>query len=345
MALPGDSLEWLFGELAHAVAHGKALPEALSELARAEGGSRRGLAAGRLAEALARGETLAGAVAADPQTYPPGVAAALEAGEKGGRLAEVLTTLCDHARMDGALRYSLSRALIYPLIISIGATVSLLFIHARIVPMFRRMFEELCIELPALTQLTLSGGALVLATLLVIGPAAVLAGLYLISWDSFGRFDFLDAARLRLPVVGRPVRRILLARWCATAGALFAAGVPEARAVRLAGESTGNLAVNRASAEIAAGLEAGVPLSQAMAAQSFFPPLLSWMVGASDRAGGHGDLWALAQETYSDQARVETTIMTMIVGVFFVFVMLQLVALTVLSMFQPLIKLMNSLGG
>lgn len=344
MALPGNDLEWLFGELAHAVRQGKPLAETAGELARAEEGTRRGRAADRLGRAIGQGRTLSAAIVEDAATYPPGTAAAVEAGERSGRLPEVLTTLCEYARMEDDLRHNLSRAILYPVIISIGAAAAMIFIHVAIVPQFWHIFNELNIELPLMT----TGGLLAIKTLsvlLVLIPAAVITLLYLVTAPWMPWRALMDSLRIGLPVLGAPARRILLSRWCATVGMLFSAGVPEPRAVRLAGESCGNLTVRAVSDRMAERIEAGAPLSQAMQAQSFFPPVLSWMVGASEQAGGHRRLWPLVREIYTDQARIEMTMVAMVVGVFFAFVTIQLVGLTVFSLFLPLIKLMNSLGG
>lgn len=344
MALPGNDLEWLFGELAHTVRQGKPLAGALAGLARAEESTRRGKAADRLSRAVSLGRTLSAAVAEDAATYPPGTVAAVEAGERSGRLAEVLTTLCEHARMEDDLRHNLSRAIVYPVIISIGAAAAMIFIHIVIVPQFWQMFDELNVELPFMT----TEGILaikIMSVLLVFIPAGVITVLYLVTAPWMPWRPLLDALRVGLPVVGAPLRRLLLSRWCATAGMLFAAGVPEPKAVRLAGDSSGNLAVRSTSHRIADRIEAGTPLSQAMSRESFFPPVLSWMVGAAEQGGGHRALWPIVRDIYTDQARVETTVVAMVVGVFFAFVTIQLVGLTVWSLFLPLIKLMNSLGG
>lgn len=344
MALPGNDLEWLFGELAHAVRQGKPLAEVLAELARAGEGTRRGRAAGRLAAAVAQGRGLAAALAKDAPSYPPGTIAAVEAGERSGRLPEVLTVLCEYSRLEDDFRHNLSRAILYPVIIAAGAAAAMLFIHISIVPQFWSIFTELDIEIPAMTTVGMLA-VKIISVLIVFAPAAVIALLYLVTLPWPWGTAALDTLRISLPVLGAPVRRILLSRWCATAGMLFSAGVPEPAAVRLAGESSGNRCVRDLSRGMAGRIESGAPLSQAMQGQGFFPPVLSWMVGAAEQAGGHRNVWPLVREIYSDQARVETTVVAMIVGVFFAFVTIQLVGLTVWSLFLPLIRLMSYLGG
>jgi type IV pilus assembly protein PilC len=128
-------------------------------------------------------------------------------------------------------------------------------------------------------------------------------------------------------------------------GVLVNAGVPEAQAVRLAGRSTGHAGFEAQSEWIAAELEKGRPLAEAMGAKSFFPPMLAWMVGASQKAGGHAAIWPAAQELYRAQGERLSHVTSAVLRVVFLILAVQVVGLTVMAMFLPLIKLMNSLGG
>ena len=96
---------------------------------------------------------------------------------------------------------------------------------------------------------------------------------------------------------------------------------------------------------IAAELEKGRPLADAMAAKSFFPPILSWMVGASQSSGGHAAIWPAAQELFRGQGERLSYITSIVLRVVFLVLAVQVVGVTVLGLFLPLIKLMNALGG
>jgi type IV pilus assembly protein PilC len=141
------------------------------------------------------------------------------------------------------------------------------------------------------------------------------------------------------------LRRFFLTRWCGTMGVLVIAGVPEPQAVRLAGRSTGHAGFEAQSEWIAAELEKGRPLAEAMNAKSFFPPMLAWMVGASQKAGGHAAVWPAAQELYRAQGERLFRVASGVLSVVFFLLAMQIVGLTVFALFLPLIRLMQSLGG
>ena len=129
--LRSSDQDWLFMEMAQAVSRGRPLPEALDELAGA--GGRRGRAARRLAEAMRRGRSFSTA-AGEAGVFMLGVPQAIEAGERSGRLAEVLRSLSDHARTQQTLRYNIVQAILYPVTIACAALALVLFLNARAMP-------------------------------------------------------------------------------------------------------------------------------------------------------------------------------------------------------------------
>jgi type II secretory pathway component PulF len=82
-----------------------------------------------------------------------------------------------------------------------------------------------------------------------------------------------------------------------------------------------------------------------MRAKSLFPPMLAWMVGASQKSGGHAAVWPAAQELYRAQGERLSYVTSVVLRVVFLVLAVQMVGLTVIALFLPLIKLMNSLGG
>lgn len=344
MALAGHDVEWLFGEIAHAARRGKPLADVVGELALAEKGTRRGRAAERLAQRLAEGKSLSAAVAAAERDYPPGSAAAIEAGEMSGRLPESLTAMAESATIEDTLRHRISLTFLYPLIMAVACSAIMVFLQIAFIPPFQQTFQELNVELPYVTRI-MPMLVITVSTVGVFIPAGVLALLFLVTVPWLMGRSVIDHLRFAAPLVSRPIRHVLLSRWCATAGPLFAAGVPEGRAVRIAGESTGNRATWRLSKRMSAEIESGVPLPQAMMKEPFFPPVLSWMVGASAAAGGHRDLWPLVREIYRDHAQTETATISVALSFGFMCITLTLVILSAVAVILPIVKLMCCLGG
>lgn len=91
---------------------------------------------------------------------------------------------------------------------------------------------------------------------------------------------------LRLPIVGRLVRAVAMARFCRTFGSALAGGVPPPEAMTLAGLSTGNAAVQDAARRARETLEEGSTVSDSLAAgKAIFPSTIVWMLHISEQRG------------------------------------------------------------
>ena len=339
-----QDLEWLWEEIAHAVRQENPLPTALQELSRTHAGTRRGKIARRLGESLARGMTLSDAVAVEGKRLPAGAAAAIEAGERGGQLAQSLQALAENAHAEGSLRASITQAVAYPVVLAFASLGALLFINLSILPQFQEMWDEFDVQLPA-TTLMLPTFLPVASVALLLLPALTLTVLYLLPAGALPCRRLLDWARVELPVMGGVMRRLAVAQWCGTMSFLVRAGVPEPQAVRLAGESIGNTSLATISQAMGDRLDAGVRLGEAMGQKRFFPPPLTWMVQASEKAGGHQHVWAAAHELYCEQSQRRAYVVSVILRVIFVCLAFQMVALTLHALFGPLIQLLHCMGG
>ncbi len=265
----------------------------------------------------------------------------LAAGERAGRLPEVLDSLAQDARMVDTLRYNITYAIAYPCLLALFALGLLFALHLLLLPGFERMFRELDINLPFLTRY-MPIIAPVEAVVLLVLPALALMLLYVVP---FVIPVGLDGVRLKVPIVGRLFHRMLLARWCRMAGLLFVAGVPEPEAVRIIGRASGNRIVRKMSDRMAIALEAGVPMESVMASeQSFFPPMLTWSAGAATASGGHARIWPVAEELYRRQARSSSAIVGVVLRLFFPVVAYQIIGMSLVAQFLPLFKLMNFIG-
>jgi len=341
--LSGADQEWLWSEMAHAVRTSQPLPEALRELARANPGTRRGAAAQRIAESLSSGKTLCQTIAED-RTFPLGAAEALEGGQRSGRLEVVLESLAENARTEANFRLGIIHAIAYPAVVAVAGLAAGTFIQLRILPLFDQMYRELDVELPILTKFGLRGFTIEAFGLLVASALALML-LYVVPARHVPFRGICDGLRLHLPLLGDVLRRFLLARWCGSMALLVRAGVPEPLAVRLAGRSTGHAGVEMQSLRLAEELEKGTPLAEAMEEKRFFPPPLVWMVSSSQRIGGHADVWPAAQDLYQTQGERLSYVASIVLRVLFIVLAILMVAVTVMSLFLPMIKLMNSLGG
>jgi type IV pilus assembly protein PilC len=165
----------------------------------------------------------------------------VKAGEAGGALEVILQRLSDFLERSESLKRVVKGALIYPIAVVFITIGILVFIMMKIVPTFKKMFEEFGFPLPAITQLLMAMSDYVVNYwfLLVAIPAAVWMVGKLVRKFKHGRMGY-DMYILKLPVFGSLIEKNILARTTRTLGTLVASGVPILDALNITRETAGN---------------------------------------------------------------------------------------------------------
>ena len=346
-ALSQTDQEWLWTEVAHAVRTELPLATVLMELAASEGGTRCGQVACLLADGLGAGKSFSQAVAEYRRRFPPYVVPALEAGERSGRLLDVLESLRENATLGESLRHRLAVAMGYPIVIGLVGVAIHLFLLVWLMPQFAMLFEELEIwewHGRQRWELCLLGVQVGLALLLFL-PIAALLILYVLPSRCRPRWTALDRVRIRLPMVGRAARLICEWRWHDMMSLLLAAGVPEPDVVRMAGEATGNAHFDAQSRKLAERVSGGERLGEALDDVSLFEPILAWGVRMAEARGGHDHMWKpIAEDARTDAYAAVRLAADLLATVFFAIAAF-LAAVLIMLIFSPLVALMRMMGG
>lgn len=273
-------------QLAGLVSSGLPLERALSALAEeAEKDEQRRLVASLRAEVNA-GASFATALGQHPREFSPIYTGVIAAGEQSGQLGTVLESLADDLETREALKNKLVGASLYPAIVTVVAIVIVVFLVSYVVPQVAGVFAGSKRALPFLTVVMLAisdfvrnYGWLMLGLLVLAGVGLVLAR----------RNDALrlrmDAAWLRLPLVGRLARGYNAARFAATLAMLAAAGVPILRALQTAAETLSNRSMRADALDALVLVREGAPLASALASKKRFPPLVAMFARLGEQTG------------------------------------------------------------
>src|ERR671914_2479007 len=100
------------------------------------------------------GAALSDALKRHPDVFNELYVAMVQAGETGGILDQTLVRVATQLEKDAALRRQIKAAMIYPALIGGFALIVLVALVAFLVPVFEKIFADLCGELPAITKFT-----------------------------------------------------------------------------------------------------------------------------------------------------------------------------------------------
>jgi general secretion pathway protein F len=273
-------------QLAGLVSAGLPLERALTSLAdEAETPAQRDVVAAIRSE-VNGGTTLAAALAQHPREFSAIYIAVIGAGEHSGQLGLVLERLADELEEQHTLQSKLLAAALYPAIVSLVALAIVLFLLTYVVPQIASVFASSKQALPLLTRAMLgisegvrSYGLLALIAIVLIAICARFV------WAGATFRLKVDAAWLRLPVLGRMARSYNAARFASTLAMLAAAGVPILKALQAAAETLSNRAMREDALHALSQVREGAPLASALAHKQRFPALLAMFARLGEQTG------------------------------------------------------------
>ena len=240
-----------------------------------------------LVENIEGGQTLSQAMAAHPGLFNRVFLSLIRAGEASGDLDRVLDNLTASLKWEDELIAHTQKLLLYPAFVStivLGATT---FLMIYMVPQLKLFVGNMGQALPAHTRALFLISDLLLdywyVPLLLPGLITALL-IYLLHNNPLARRRF-DALKLRLPLVGGILKKIILSRFAGTFAMLYAAGIPVLESLRTTRDVVGNRVIRRALEQTEQAIREGRNMAAAFQDTGLFPPLVVRMVRIGESTG------------------------------------------------------------
>ncbi|HVY97334.1 MAG TPA: type II secretion system F family protein [Solirubrobacterales bacterium] len=294
------------------------------------------------------GSTLEQAMARHPQVFDRLYRAMIRSGEQSGRLEEALDRIAFQVEKTDALRRQVKSALMYPALVFSFATVVLVAIVAFVIPVFAGIFKELAEEhpdesaaLPIPTQICVSASEVITGYWFVIIPAIAI-GLF-----AFFRWKRTDQGRdawsriiLRIPFkIGDVIQKVALARWSRTFSGAVSAGVPMLQAIKLTGDTAGNVVIERAMDDMYASVKRGGSLAGPIEATPIFPPMVGHMVAVGEETGQLEHMLSKVADFYEAEVDAKVKALTALLEPVMIVFVGGIVGFIVISMYLPMFSI------
>ena len=342
-ALGSETLAQLTRQLATLLRGGLPLDAALNALAAQR--ARHGEVLMGVRARVQEGYSFAEALGASRRTFPELLVATVGAGERIGRLEEVLERLAEHFEKRQALRQQVRAALAYPMVLTVFslAIVSLMLVY--VVPQVTPVFVDSGVELPRLTRVLIAVSDFARAWgWLALLAAAAGCGL-------LARALRLPAARLKLhrlllrtPLFGALSRELNSARLMQSLSTLTDAGVSVWESLRVAARMLTNLPMREAAMDAAREVSEGKPAAEALDRDGLFPPLCIQLIASGEASGELHQLLGRAAETQERELSARINTLTSLLQPVLIMLVGGFVLLIVLSILMPIFE-MNRLIG
>ncbi len=237
------------------------------------------------------GSTLEQAMERYPKVFDRLFRAMVRSGEQSGRLDEAMDRIAFQVEKADGLRRQVKSALMYPSLVFGFAIVVLVAIVVFVIPTFVGIFEDIATEnpgessdLPLPTQICVSVSDALTGYWYIIIPALVISVAAFFKWKKTERgHEIWDRFKLRLPAkIGDVIQKVALARWSRTFSGAVSSGVPMLQAIKLTGETSGNIVVEQAMDDVYASVKQGGSLAGPIEDNPIFPPMVGHMIAVGE---------------------------------------------------------------
>jgi type IV pilus assembly protein PilC len=304
-------------------------------------------AAAGLRADIEAGSTLEQAMSRHPQVFDRLYRAMIRSGEESGRLDEALDRIAYQVEKTDALRRQVKSALMYPALVFGFAAVVLIAIVAFVIPVFAGIFKDLGDEngesasLPLPTQICVSTSEAITGYWFVILPLMVIGGFAFVQWKRTERGqEVWTRFTLRIPMkIGDVIQKVALARWSRTFSGAVSAGVPMLQAIKLTGETSGNVVIEQAMEDVYASAKRGGSLAAPIQANAIFPPMVGHMVSVGEETGQLEHMMSKIADFYEAEVDAKVKALTALLEPVMIVFVGGIVGFIVIAMYMPMFSI------
>lgn len=299
-----------------------------------------------LVDAVRGGSDLSAAMEQCPRSFTPLYVSMVKAGEVSGQMDIILNRLADYMEAAEELSREIKSAMTYPVISMVLVVGITMFLMMGVVPTFKDVFESLDTDLPAITQmvLDLSNFLRANAVLVIGGMFTAFAGVVLFKKTRTGE-RFFDHLLLRLPVFGVLFQKVCLARFSRTFATLVRSGVPIMATLDIVAATSGNWVLTKAVLASRDSVRSGNLLSEPLANEKIFPPMVTRMIAIGERTGALETLLEKIAEFYDSQVKAQVKALTSLIEPLLISFMGIVVGGVVLAIFLPILNMVSNLSA
>ena len=240
-----------------------------------------------LVESIEGGQKLSAAMDEQPKVFNKVFVNLIRAGESTGRLPAVLQNLTESLKWEDELASQTKKLLMYPAFVGTIVLSATFFLMVYMVPQLKQFVKNMGQALPPHTQFLFFVSDMLVAywyvVLLIPISAAVVINIML-HINPLARARF-DGFKLKFPLLGDILRKIILSRFTNTFALLYSSGIPILDSIRTTQDVVGNAVVRQGLERVEQLIVEGQNVTAAFHSIGFFPPLVIRMLRVGESTG------------------------------------------------------------
>ena len=285
-AVRTEDLVMLTAQLGNMLAAGMSLPTSLRILADQTEKMIIVDAINQISEDIKGGLTFSEALSKHPRIFSTLFVNMIRAGETAGNLEEVLTRLAIFAEREAELKQKILTALTYPIVLIVVGVIVIFFVITSVLPAFINIFREANIPLPLPTQILFVVNLILRQYWMHMGLAIIVAVVALSYYNTTpqGR-EVIDRAKLKVPIWGSLIRKVIIARFARTLATLVAAGVPLLQSLETTERTMDNVVISKVIRSVYGSVSKGESMAIPLRTSGEFPPMPIHMIAIGEESG------------------------------------------------------------
>lgn len=286
---------------------------------------------------ISKGKTFAASVQGFPKIFPPVFASVIDAGERSGELEEAFRRLAGYFELEAKTAKRIKAAVRYPIMVIVAIVIALCIMNFMVIPSFAKMFATFKKELPLVTKILLGSSnfmvnnwPIILATVI-----SIFAAIKYTLKTKAGRFRW-DRVKLKMPVIGPILHRVILARFARIFTMTVRSGVPMVEGIQLVSKTVGNTYVAKALEGMKEGITRGDPFTKTAEQSGIFSTIVLQMLSIGEETGSMDTMLEEVADFYEREVDYDLSRLGDMIEPILLVIMGCMVLLLALGIFLPM---------
>jgi type IV pilus assembly protein PilC len=240
-----------------------------------------------LIESIQGGQNLSASMADYTDVFPPVFASLIRAGEDTGRLSQVLKSLAENLKWEDELIAQTKKLMMYPAFVGSIVLAVTMFLMIYLVPQMLGFIKSTGQGIPIQTRVLIlvSNFFIDYWWSVLLAPALAFAGIkFALTRSPAFRYRF-DDYKLRAPLLGPILRKIILSRFASIFAMMYSAGITILECIKTSEDIAGNLVIRGGLERAGQQISEGKNVSTAFQDVGLFPPLVIRMLRVGESSG------------------------------------------------------------
>ena len=267
--------------------------------------------------------------------------------DASGKMDEVLHQLASLLDRSIELRREIVGATVYPIIVALLIVASVIVLVTVVLPrLMAPLTEQTNFQMPWPTAVLLGTADFIQAWwwLMIAIFIGILLGYR--AWVAIPKNRLmLDGVLLRVPLMGKLIRDVAVARFTRTLGTLVSAGIPILSALKIVRDTLGNTVLMEAIDQVQEKVTTGQSLADPLARCGHFPPLLVQIVNMGEKSGRLESMLIHAAKAFDRQVDQTLKVFTKALPPLLLVFMALIAAFVLTAILLPLLEMQSAIGA